>query len=96
LASGIYGVVKGVIATLVFIFFLDKFGRRPLIFIGSIGIAFSMFYLAGFASLTDSFHTKQQPDSATYSAVAFIYIYGASFVSLKSFDVNYRHDLAWY
>jgi len=79
LSSGIYGIVKGVIATCTFLFLIDRFGRRPLIFVGTIGVSFSMYYLAGYASITNSFHTKSAPDAATRSAVAFIYIYGASY-----------------
>jgi len=48
-------------------------------FIGTVGIAFSMFYVAGFSSITGSFHTTSSPNAASLSAVAFIYIYGASY-----------------
>lgn len=83
LASGIYGIVKGSVVTITYLFLVDKFGRRPLIFVGTVGIAFSMYYIAAFASITDSFHSTP-PLAASKSAIAFIYIYGASYVSVPT------------
>lgn len=44
-----------------------------------------MYYIAGFSSITDSFHSKP-PLAASKSAIAFIYIYGASYVSLSDLE----------
>jgi len=79
LSSGIFGVVKGSVAIFTFIFLIDRFGRRPLLFIGTVGIAFSMFYLAGFSAITKSFTTTHAPNAASNSAVAFIYLFGATY-----------------
>ncbi|KAJ5361156.1 hypothetical protein N7541_002000 [Penicillium brevicompactum] len=79
LSTGIYGIVKGIAATITFLFLIDRFGRRPLLFVGSVMCAFAMYYVAAFSAITDSFHSSQDPSSATYSAVAFIYIFGAGY-----------------
>ncbi|CAI7593367.1 unnamed protein product [Penicillium bialowiezense] len=79
LSTGIYGIVKGIAATVTFLFLIDRFGRRPLLFVGSVMCAFAMYYVAAFSAITDSFHSSQDPSSATYSAVAFIYIFGAGY-----------------
>jgi MFS family permease len=56
LATGVYGIVKTVFSAISFIFLVDRFWCRPLLLIGSIGCIFTMYYLAGFSSLTDSFN----------------------------------------
>ena len=64
-----------------FLFFVDLFGRRRLLFISTIGIVFTMYYIAAFSAITDSFHTKRAPNAASKSAIAMVYLFGASFVS---------------
>ncbi|CAH0055036.1 unnamed protein product [Clonostachys solani] len=78
-STGIYGIVKGIVATIGFLFLVDRLGRRTLLFAGSVMCAFSMFYVGAFAAITDSFHTSQDPTAASNSAVAFIYIFGAGY-----------------
>ncbi|KAL4910752.1 hypothetical protein BDW74DRAFT_164565 [Aspergillus multicolor] len=78
-STGIYGIVKGVMATVTFLLLVDRFGRRPLLFVGSVMCAFSMFYVAAYSSITDSFHTAQDKNAASNSAAAFIYIFGAGY-----------------
>ena len=68
-------------ATITFLFLIDRFGRRSLVYVGSAMCAFSMYYVAAFSAITDSFHTKQAPNAASNSAAAFIYIFGAGYVS---------------
>jgi hypothetical protein len=86
-STGIYGIVKGIVATIGFLFLVDRLGRRTLLFAGSIMCAFSMFYVGAFAAITDSFHTSQDPTAASNSAVAFIYIFGAGYVSSRRFSL---------
>ena len=82
MSTGIFGIIKGVAATITFLFLVDRFGRRSLFFVGSVMCAFSMFYLAGFSSLTKSFEADtSSPDALAYSAAAFIYVFGAGYVS---------------
>ncbi|KAL4920276.1 general substrate transporter [Aspergillus aurantiobrunneus] len=78
-STGIYGIVKGVVATITFLFLIDRFGRRPLLFAGSVMCAFSMYYVAAYCSITDSFNTSQDQNAASNSAAAFIYIFGAGY-----------------
>ncbi|GJN83287.1 hypothetical protein PLIIFM63780_006835 [Purpureocillium lilacinum] len=79
LSTGIYGLVKGAAAVITFLFLVDRFGRRMLVFVGSAMCAFSMYYVAAFTSITDSFHTTREPNGASHSAAAFIYIFGAGY-----------------
>ncbi|KAF4966162.1 hypothetical protein FSARC_6121 [Fusarium sarcochroum] len=78
-STGIYGIVKGIMATITFLFLIDRFGRRALLFAGSIMCAFSMYYVAGFSAITNSFTTTREPDAGSQSAAAFIYIFGAGY-----------------
>ncbi|KAL4933947.1 sugar porter family MFS transporter [Aspergillus undulatus] len=78
-STGIYGIVKGVVATITFLFLIDRFGRRPLLFAGSVMCAFSMYYVAAYSSITNSFNSSQPQNAASNSAAAFIYIFGAGY-----------------
>ncbi|KAM0417124.1 hypothetical protein ACHAPT_012900 [Fusarium lateritium] len=78
-SAGIYGIVKGIAATITFLFFIDRSGRRSLLFAGSVMCTFSMYYVAGFSAITKSFFTTQEPNAASKSAVAFIYVFGAGY-----------------
>jgi hypothetical protein len=42
-----------------------------------------MYYVAGFSAITKSFTTTRDPDAGSQSAAAFIYIFGAGYVSLS-------------
>ncbi|KAF2122330.1 general substrate transporter [Lophiotrema nucula] len=78
LSGGVYSIIKGCINIFTMIFLIDRFGRRPLNLIGSCIIAFSMFHIAGYTALSGSFHRAVTPNSASKSALAFFYLYGAS------------------
>ncbi|RFU32248.1 hypothetical protein B7463_g4092, partial [Scytalidium lignicola] len=78
-STGVYGAVKASVTIISFFFFIDRLGRRQLLFIGSIGVAFSLYYVSAYAGITNSFSTTRDPDAAARSAQAFIYIYGAAY-----------------
>ncbi|OJJ57440.1 hypothetical protein ASPSYDRAFT_69611 [Aspergillus sydowii CBS 593.65] len=78
-STGIYGIVKGIMAAITFLFLVDRFGRRPLLFVGSAMCAFAMYYVAAYSSITNSFNTSQDQNAASNSAAAFIYIFGAGY-----------------
>jgi SP family xylose:H+ symportor-like MFS transporter len=65
----IMGIIN-IIFTLVAIFTVDKFGRKPLLIIGSIGMAIGMFTIGGLAYF----------DIIGVSTLIFIIIYTASFM----------------
>lgn len=79
-STGIYGIVKGLVGTLAFLFLVDRYGRRPLLLAGSVLCAFSMYYVAAYAAITGSFTTENEPGAAANSAAAFIYIFGCGYV----------------
>ncbi|KAJ3566020.1 hypothetical protein NPX13_g7291 [Xylaria arbuscula] len=78
-STGIYGLVKGAAAVATFLFLIDRFGRRALIFAGTILCAFSMFYVAAYSAIADSFNSTKAPGAGGASAAAFIYIFGAGY-----------------
>jgi MFS transporter, SP family, xylose:H+ symportor len=65
----IMGIVN-ILFTLVAIFTVDKFGRKPLLIIGSIGMAIGMFTIGGLANF----------GVIGFSTLVFIVIYTASFM----------------
>lgn len=75
LATGVYGLVKTFFATFSFVVLVDRFGRRPLLLIGSAGCILSLYYLAGFSSITHSFSGSTTGGPASRAAIAMIYIY---------------------
>ncbi|KAH7123318.1 MFS quinate transporter QutD [Dactylonectria estremocensis] len=81
LATGVYGVIKTVFSVISFLFLVDRFGRRPLLLGASVGCVFSMYYLAGYASLTHSFDGGAKKDGAAYSAIAMVYLFAMSYAS---------------
>jgi sugar porter (SP) family MFS transporter len=84
-STGIYGAIKAGTTIISFFFFVDRLGRRKLLFIGSIGVVFSLYYVAGYAAVSGSFTSTRDPDSGSYSGMAFLYIYGAAYVSVQLF-----------
>ncbi|KAL7269436.1 hypothetical protein RUND412_007905 [Rhizina undulata] len=79
LATGVYGIMKTLAATMCFMLVVDRFGRRPLLLCGSCVCTFAMFYLAGYTSLSNSFHGGGKKDAAGYSAIVMIYIYACGY-----------------
>ncbi|KAG8746970.1 hypothetical protein FRC10_002769 [Ceratobasidium sp. 414] len=77
-ATGIYGVVK-MVTTFIFLFWLiDLVGRRKPLIYGSIGGAFSMFYIAAFIAIAKP-KEGNAPTAAGKFAVACLYIFAISF-----------------
>ncbi|KAK7408941.1 hypothetical protein QQX98_008885 [Neonectria punicea] len=81
LATGVYGAIKTIFSIISFIFLVDRFGRRPLLLLASVGCFFTMFYLAGYASLTHSFDGGAKKDAGAYSAIVMVYFFAISYVS---------------
>ncbi|KAN0107451.1 General substrate transporter [Russula decolorans] len=76
LAAGIYGVVK-VIATTIFIFFfLNAWGRRPLLFVSAIGMGILFFIVGALLKIYPPASTPQpNPPASGRAMAAAIYIY---------------------
>lgn len=75
LATGIFGIIKAT-GTVVFVFLIvDRFGRRTAMLVGSAGAIVAMFYLAGYSSLSNSFHAEPPRDAGAYFALIMIYIF---------------------
>ncbi|KAH7010145.1 MFS quinate transporter QutD [Ilyonectria destructans] len=81
LATGVYGAIKSIFSIISFMFLVDRFGRRPLLLLASIGCCFTLFYLAGYASLTHSFEGDAEKNAAAYSAIVMVYLFAISYVS---------------
>lgn len=80
LATGVYGAIKTIFSTISFIFLVDRFGRRPLLLGASLGCIFTMYYLAGYSSLTHSFDGGAKKDASAYSAIVMVYLFAVSYV----------------
>jgi MFS family permease len=81
LATGVYGIVKTVFSTISFLFLVDRFGRRPLLLCASVGCIFTMYYMAAYSSITNSFQGGANRDPAAYSAIVMVYLFAMSYVS---------------
>lgn len=81
LATGVYGIVKTTFACISFLLLCDRFGRRPLLLIGSAGCAFAMYYLAIYTSLSGSFKGTAKQDGGSYTAIVMIYLYATFYAS---------------
>lgn len=81
LATGVYGAIKSIFSIISFMFLVDRFGRRPLLLLASIGCCFTLFYLAGYASLTHSSEGGAEKNAAAYSAIVMVYLFAISYVS---------------
>lgn len=75
LATGIYGLVKQMTTVIFMLFFVDRFGRRSALLVGAAGAMVAMYYLAGYSSLSNSFHATPPSDSGSNAALAMIYLY---------------------
>jgi len=72
LGTGIYGIIKIVMTTLVLSLGVEQYGRKALLVWGGVGQALPMFYIAGYR------HIRQDSDiidGASYVAIVMIYLY---------------------
>ncbi|OBT97447.1 hypothetical protein VE01_04412 [Pseudogymnoascus verrucosus] len=80
-ATGIYGVVKSVSATISMLFLVDRIGRKTLL-LSSCGImSFSLFFVGAYVKITHPDGFTQQINSGAIAAIAFIYIYSIGYAS---------------
>ncbi|KAL1845345.1 hypothetical protein VTK73DRAFT_648 [Phialemonium thermophilum] len=75
LATGVYGLIKMLTTVVFMVFFVDRFGRRPALLVGSVGAMIAMYYLAAYSSLSGSFNHTPPSDGGSRAALAMIYIY---------------------
>ncbi|KAH8668909.1 putative sugar transporter [Xylariales sp. PMI_506] len=79
LATGIYGIAKGVSAIIFILFIVDRFGRRPALLLGAIGAMIPMYYIAAYSKLSGSFSGAVEHNAASNATLAMIYIFAISF-----------------
>lgn len=76
LATGIYGIVKALANGVFNLFFLDHVGRRVSLLVGACGVMVSMFYLSGYAAISESFVRTVPKDAGAYVAIIMVYMFG--------------------
>ncbi|ORY49733.1 MFS quinate transporter QutD [Leucosporidium creatinivorum] len=79
LTTGIFGVMKTIFALLWSFFLIDRWGRRPLLILGSLGGSVSMAYLAAYIAIGKP---QERPvgspsDAGGRAALGFFYIWTA-------------------
>jgi sugar porter (SP) family MFS transporter len=76
LTTGVFGIIKFMGAGVWLLFLVDRFGRRPLLLIGSIGGALSMYYIGAYIAIADpASNTSNTLSPGGISAVVFFYIW---------------------
>jgi len=73
--TGLYGVVKTAFTVVFLIFLIDQFGRRKLLFAGSLGGAISMFIIGAFIKLQPPVSGTRPLTSSGIAAVFFFYLW---------------------
>jgi hypothetical protein len=78
-ATGIYAIVKSIATLLSLMFFIDRTGRRKLLFIGAGGASLSMWYIGAYiiAAKVDPDH-PQNRNAAAWIGIVMVYIYAVS------------------
>ncbi|KAI3614247.1 quinate permease [Moniliophthora roreri] len=74
LTTGVYGIIKLLGALVWLLWLVDQFGRRPLLFVGSVGGLISMYYIAAYIAIAK----PQDNPTTTIDAsgkIAFFYIW---------------------
>lgn len=82
LATGVFGIVKATGTIIFMLFIIDRFGRRGAMLIGSAGAIVAMYYLGGYANLSNSFNEEPPRDGGAYIAILMIYVF-AIFYSIS-------------
>ncbi|KAF5317931.1 hypothetical protein D9619_012212 [Psilocybe cf. subviscida] len=76
LTTGVFGIIKFMGAIVWLLFLVDRFGRRPLLLVGSIGGAFSMYYIGAYIAIADpASNVSDTMSSGGISAIAFFYVW---------------------
>ncbi|GAA6013345.1 hypothetical protein JCM10207_000862 [Rhodosporidiobolus poonsookiae] len=76
LTTGLFGVVKTVLALVWAFIVIDRYGRRPILLIGAAGCAVSMYIIAAYLSLTEV-NTTGELTGGGIAAVFFFYLWTA-------------------
>ncbi|KAB5572655.1 MFS quinate transporter QutD [Coniochaeta sp. 2T2.1] len=81
-ATGIYGVVKFVTATVAYFFLVDRVGRKPLLLAGSAVMTVALVFVGAYIKIAGPPQTSGQHEitGGGIAACAFIYIYVIGFV----------------
>ncbi|KAG1736510.1 general substrate transporter [Suillus lakei] len=74
-ATGIYGVVKFVVACITLAFVIERWGRKRTLIYGGLGQGLMMLWIGGYAGA----HPNQGIVPATYVSIVAIYLFGVSF-----------------
>jgi MFS family permease len=76
LTTGVFGLLKFAGAVVWLLFLVDRYGRRMLLIVGSVGGAFAMYWIAIYIALADPEHNPTAKlSSGGISAVAAFYIW---------------------
>lgn len=79
LATGIFGIVKAGATAIFMIWGIDRLGRRKALLIGSIGAMVSLYYIAAYTKVSNSFSAdaaaNTTKNAGAYVAIVTIYIF---------------------
>jgi hypothetical protein len=97
LTTGVFGIIKFLGAVVWLLILVDRFGRRSVLLVGSVGGAFAMYYIGAYIAIArPAEHVSATLSSGGISAMAFFYIWtcfygptwnGESILSLGSTTV---------
>ncbi|KAJ9128044.1 hypothetical protein QFC24_000335 [Naganishia onofrii] len=74
--TGIFGIIKFLGAIVWLLFLVDRFGRRAMLFVGSIGGAISMYYLGAYIAIAKpQLHPSTKLSPGGISAMFFFYLW---------------------
>jgi MFS family permease len=86
LTTGVFGVIKTVFALLWCFFIVDRYGRRGVLFVGSVGGAIAMYIIGSYLAVArPDLHPSTTLPSGGVAAMAFFYIW--TICEIHLFDV---------